>query len=215
MNSAEVDTMTDLVRLTVDWTVDADRVAVTYRVVNGGAEPVYVIDGRFRAGPGGTATWSNRLTIGFQVPETAVLGSRLTPLNSRIHSTFSPATFAIRLTPGESHESTLIAPLPLVPDGMTTEQAPAAVVIAGKRVPSRFTDEPPLADHPIVCRVAVFELGVVPHDESLRPMAARLADRDVFRLEKAAWELQRIMSAERRPIEVPMRLPAAVVEKAC
>src|SRR4051812_35404635 len=113
--------MNDPVRLTVEWTVETDHVAVTYRAVNGGADLVYVIDGNFRAGPGGVAVWSDRLKVGLRPPATAVLGSRLTPLNPSVHSAFPPATFAVRLATGEAHESTLTAPLPLVPDGMTTE----------------------------------------------------------------------------------------------
>ncbi|HEY1377537.1 MAG TPA: hypothetical protein VGF55_12125, partial [Gemmataceae bacterium] len=128
--------MNDLVRLTVKWAVDADRVAVTYRVANDGPQPVYVIDGAFRAAPGGEATWLDRLKVDFRPPGTAVLGSRLTPLNPAAHSRYPPATFAVRLAAGEAHESTLAAPLPLVPDGMTTEAAPTAVLIGGKRVVS-------------------------------------------------------------------------------
>jgi hypothetical protein len=206
--------MNSLILMTVEWKVEADHVAVTYRVANSSAEPVYLIDGSFH-GPGGAVAWSDRLKVGFRPPETAVLGSRLVPLNPLVHSTYSPATFAVRLGAGETHESTLTAPLPLVPDGMTTQPVPQAVVIGGKLVPPPFAGEPPqLADRPIVCRAATFELGVIPHDETLCAQPARLANRNVFRLEKAAWSLQRIVSAERRVIEMPMRVPAAIVEKA-
>ena len=207
--------MNDSVRLTVEWTVETGRVAVTYRLANAGTEPVYVIDGAFRAGPGGVIAWSDRLMVGYRPPATAVVGSRLTPLNPSVHSRFPPSTFAVRLAAGEAHQNTLTAPLPLVPDGMTTEPVPTAVVVIGKGVPPPFAGEPPrLADRSIVCRAATFELGVIAHDESLRPQPAHLAGRDVFRLERAAWSLQRIVTAERHAIELPMRVAATVVEKA-
>jgi hypothetical protein len=208
-------TMTDSVRLTAEWSVEADCVAVKYRADNGGATPVYVIDGRFRAGPGGVAAWSDRPMVGYRPPDTAVLGSYLTPLNPAVHSAFPAATFAVHLAAGEAHESTLTAPLPLVPDGMTIEPVPTAVIIGGKRIPPPFAGDPPrLADQSIVCRAAIFELGVIPHDESLHPQPAHLAGRAVFRLEKAAWSLQRIVTAVRRPIELPMRVPSEFAENA-
>jgi hypothetical protein len=200
------------IHMTVEWKVGTDHVAVTYRVTNGGAAPVYVIDGRFRAGPSGSVIWSDRLSVSFGPPATALLGSFLTPLNPSIHSMFPPSTFAVRLAAEVTHESTLTALLPLLPDGMTTQPAPTAVFIGGKRIPPLFTGAPPqLADRSIVCRTATFELGVIPHDESLLPQPARLADRDVFRLEQAAWSLQRIERVGRRPIELPMQVPAEVV----
>jgi hypothetical protein len=205
--------MSDQIRMAVGWKVGTDQVAVTYRVTNGGAAPVYVIDGCFHAGPGGVMAWSDRLMVGFRPLGTAVLGSRLTPLNPAVHSTFPPATFAVRLAAGATHESTLTAPLPLVPDGMTTESASPAAINGGKRIVRPFAGGPPqLADRPVVCRAVVFELGVIPHDESLHPLPTRLADRGVFRLEKAAWSLQRIVNSEPRPVEFPMRVPATVAE---
>jgi len=207
--------MNNLIPMTVEWKVEADHVAVTYRVANSGAEPIYVIDGSFHVGPGGAVVWSDCLKVGFRLPDTAVLGSRLLPLNPLVHSTYSPATFAIRLAAGEAHESTLTAPLPLVPDGMTTQPVSHEVVIGGKIVLPPFAGEPPqLADRPIICHAANFDLGVIPDDESLSAQPARLANRNVFRLEKAAWSLQRIVTSERSPIELPMRVPSAVVEKA-
>jgi hypothetical protein len=206
--------MNEQVRLTAEWTIDAEHVAVKYRVTNGGADPVYVIDGTFRAGPAGAATWDDRLQIVFRPPDTAVLGSRLTPLDPRVHYAFPPHTLAVRVAAGESHESTLTAPLPLVPDGTTTTPVPEAVVIGGKVVRTHAGDPPPLADKPVVCRVAEFELGVIPNADELRAQPARLADRDLFRLEKAAWSLQQIVTAERRPVELPMLVPAASLEPA-
>lgn len=206
--------MSEPVHLTAEWTVSADRVAVTHRVRNGGTRPVYVIDGSLRPGPAGVMVWSDRLKINYRPPETAVLASRLTPLNPRVHSTYPPATFAVRLLPGEEHASALAAPLPLVPDGMTNTPIPTAVVVAGKRVIRPYAGNPPeFADRPIVCRATVFELGVIPHDDSLSPRPARLADRDWFRLEEPAWALQQLVTAERRGIELPMLLSAAVLPK--
>jgi hypothetical protein len=206
--------MNDLVRLTADWAIDADRVAVTYRVTNGGAEPVYVIDGSLRAGPGGVAVWSDRLHVGFRPPDTAVLGSRLVPLKPDVHSAFPPAAFAVRLAAGATHQSTLTAPLPLVSDGTTTDAVPATVAIAGKRVVRPFAGDPlPIADRAIVCRCAVFELGVIPDDETLYPLAVHIAGRHLVRLERPAWSLQRIVTAERRPIELPARVPGTVLAR--
>jgi len=205
--------MTDQFDITADWTIETGRLAVNYRLANRGAEPVYVIDGSFRAGPDGVMTWSERLTVAFRRPETAVLGSKLTPLKPNVHSTFPPMTFAVRLAAGEAHESILTAPLPLVPDGMTTEPAPPALVVGGKDIPAPIAGQPPLlAERLVVCRAAVFELGVVPHHESLRPQPARLADRSVYRLEKAAWALQRIAGVQLRPPAMPMLVPATSVE---
>jgi hypothetical protein len=97
---------------------------------------------------------------------------------------------------------------------MTIELVPTAVVVAGKRIPPPFAGSPPqLADRLIICHTAIFQLGVIPHDKSLRPQPARLAGRDLFRLEKAAWSLQQIMENERRPIEIPMRVPTVAVEQ--
>lgn len=206
--------MNEHVRLTAEWTIDAEHVAVKYRVSNAGLQPLYVIDGSFRAGPGGSATWVDRLQISFRPPDTAVLGSRLTPLDPRVHYAFPPHTFAVRIAAGESHENTLTAPLPLVSDGTTTAPVPEAVVIGGKVVRTHAGDPPPLADKPVVGRAAVFELGVIPHDDALRAQPARLADRDLFRLEKASWPLQQILTAERRPVELAMLVPAAFLEPA-
>jgi hypothetical protein len=206
--------MTEHVRMTVEWDVGPDRLAVTYRVANGGAEPVYVIDGRFRAGPGGVLVWSDRLKVGFRPPATAVLGSTLMPLKPAVHSTFPPTTFAVRLAAGEGHENTLTAPLPLVPDGTVTEPVPPALVAAGNRVPPPFADEPPqLAGRLVLCRAAVFELGVVPHRDALRPQPVRLADRSVYRLDKAAWSLQRIATVESHPGAMQMLVPATFAEQ--
>jgi hypothetical protein len=207
--------MNDPIRLTAEWTVTADRLAVTYRVSNDSARPVYVIDGSLRPGPAGVMTWSDHLKVDYRPPETAVLGSRLTPLKPRVHSIFPPATFAVRLMPGEQHVGTLAAPLPLVPEGMTSAPIPAAVVVAGKRIVRPFAGKPPeLADRPIVCRAAIFEMGVIPHDESVCPRPARLADRDLFRLEEPAWSLQQSLTAEWRSCELPMLVSAAMLLKA-
>ena len=117
--------------------------------------------------------------------------------------------------PAAEHKNTLTAPLPLIPDGLTTSPVSPDVVVVGKRIVPPFAGKPPeLADRPIVCRAAIFELGIIPHDDSLCPQPARLADRDLFRLEKPAWSLQQIVTAERRPVELPMLVSAAMLPKA-
>jgi hypothetical protein len=200
------------VRLAVEWKINADQVVVTYRVTNGGSASVYVIDGGLTALGGGKMKWSDRLKVGFISPETAVLGSRLTPLDPRVHSMYPPETYGVCVKPGDSHQSTLTAPLPLVADGMTTEPPPPPVVMVGsKRVAMYSGDPPQLADQPIVCRAARFELGVIPHDESLQAAPIHLAGRDVYRLAAAAWSLQQLVAVEKRPIELPMLLPATLL----
>jgi hypothetical protein len=205
--------MIDQVHLSAEWAVDADQVAVTFRVSNNSTQPVYAIDGTFCPSPGGVVNWSDRLTVDFRPPATAVLGSRLTPLNPSVHSVFPPVAFAVRLDVGEEHRSTLAASLPLIPDGMTTQPVPSVVLIAGKPIVRPYAGAPPqLADHSLTCRTAVFELGVIPHDESLDPRPARLDDRDLVRLQKAAWSLQRVLIAVLEPAEIPMLIPAELAE---
>jgi hypothetical protein len=201
--------MTDPVRLTAEWTIETDRVSLKYRVSNAGSDPVYVVDGRFEA-RGGETVWSDRLRVEFRPPATAVLASRLVPLNPSVHYHYPPHTFAVKVPAGESLENTLTAPLALVCDGTTTEPAPEAVVIGGKIIPPPFPGGvPKFANRQIVCRAAVFELGIIPHEEELRAQPAYVADRELFRLEKAAWSLQQIATVEKRLVELPMLVPAA------
>jgi hypothetical protein len=201
------------IKLFTGWAIEADRVAVSYRILNDGMRPVYVIDGGLWPGPDGAVDWSDRLTVEFRPPLTAVLASRLAPLNPAVHSVFPPAAFAVRLDAGKEHRSTLTAPLPLLPNGMTTRRIPSLDVAVGKRVVRPLSRSPrQIADRLLTCRKIIFELGLVPHDDALKPCPIKLAGRALVRLEKAAWSLQRVSTAVLEPAEISMRVPAAVAE---
>jgi hypothetical protein len=154
-----------------------DHIKVDIAVTNEGQASVYVTDFAIEVAAGATHLQFDRLSVAYEPPNTAVLASRLFPLDPNARWAHPPSAYATKVAPNETYRSTLSAPVPL-------------------RVQGAQQQEPD-----VECTRIRFELGVIPESPDLDPKPMTIAGK--FRLSTPAWKHQKVLAVE-TDLTVPM-----------
>jgi len=181
----------DRVSLKARFQQSPERLDIPFTLTNNRTEPIYLIDVAFRVGKAGVEVRPDHLMVAFEPPTTAILSSKLLPIDPSIQWATPPVVYATRIAPNESYQNTLGKPLPMRPEGDK---------------PRVGEDGAPVGPAPrtVTCRRLVFELGVIPDAPELQATPEMLAGRPVYRLNAVAWKRQEIVSAVGENLSVPL-----------
>jgi hypothetical protein len=177
MISKEMTTKADSVEMKATFHVQPDRVEVDFVVTNAGPTNIYLTDFDFDSDTNGSRLRLDRLPVHYEPPNTAVLVSRLLPLNPNAKLLQPPAAYATKVAPGETYRTSLSAPIPL-------------------RIQGARQQEPD-----VECTRIRVELGVIPESPDLDPKPMTIAGK--FRLGTPAWKHQKVLAVE-TDLTVPM-----------
>jgi len=179
MTSKEMIAKVDGIEMKATFHGQKDRVDVEVTVINATQISIYVTDFAFEVKREGVSLRFDRLWVGYMAPETAILASRLFPLDTTVRRAHPPDAYATKVVPNGTYRSTLHASIPLHVEG------------AQLQVPD------------VDCARTRFELGVIPDSPELTPIAMTIDGKAVFRLSTAAWRLQKVLAVE-ADFNVPM-----------
>lgn len=184
--------MLDRVELTGRIRVSPARAEVHFTIVNRGSRNIFLIDVAFRVSAKGEEVRPDHLLVSFEPPATAVLSSKLLPLDPKIAWATPPVAYATRVASGATHVGDVGASVPL------RVQAPFPPAPAGGG-PAGFRE--------VSCDRIRFELGIIPESAELKAQPRSMAGRDVYELSALAWKRQEILSVESRDVPVTLGVP--------
>src|SRR5437867_627321 len=160
--------------LVADFRITGARLEIPFTVENETEREVYLIDLEILVQPHGETWRPAQLMVGYEPPETAVLASKLLPLNPDALWAVPPGAYTSPVAPGEKYRNTLTTSLPL---RAKTAQIPG--------------DGPHFA-----WRKARFELGVIRHSPEITVEKDEIGGKSVCRVSAEAWRHQEILTVE-------------------
>lgn len=172
MTSKEMTAKVDGVEMKATFHGQKDGLDVEFTVINASQVSVYVTDFALEVKREGTSVRLDRLSVSYVAPDTAILASRLFPLDPNVRRAHPPDAYVTKVAPNGSYRSTLRAPIPLRVEGAQ------------------------LQDPDVECSRIRFELGMIPDSPALTPAAMTIDGKAMFRLSTAAWRLQKVLAVE-------------------
>jgi hypothetical protein len=171
--------MKDVV-MSVRFVIEVDAIRAIAEVVNSRSTPIFVIDSAFTVKREGVSIRRDNLIVSFDGPDTAILSSKLLPLDKDKRWATPPTAYATRIDPGARYAGEFRVALPLRAGN------PGAPTVGAGHATNEL--------HEQQCKVLRFELGAIPWAEGLVIGSLEIEGRRFDQLTALAGSIQEVLT---------------------